>query len=241
MSLSGNGLRNPHHVASHNNRQFIMGALVVYIELDIGKIYDVQFNFTGILRHETCQIHHLLFCPFAGIRWRMKINGLYLHTTFCHHISRHRAVNSTRQKKHGSVTGSHRHTARSLDTGNIHIRPLADFHINLNLRMVHIHFGYRHMIDDIRTGFHTNFRTLHLVIFIASLRKYFKGKWLVSQFLFHMRYQFFADMGKRFVLHQYHRTNMSNTKHVGQSFHHFFPVEIIRECLHIDTPLLFFH
>ena len=75
-------LRNPHHITAHDDRQFIVRALVIDIELDIRKIHDVQFHGPGISGYDPGQIHHLQLGALACIRRRMEIRSLDSHASF---------------------------------------------------------------------------------------------------------------------------------------------------------------
>ena len=210
-----------------------MGALIVYIHLNISKIHHMETDLSRVITDQLRQIHHLLFRPLAGIRRRMKINGLDAHASLRHHITSYRTVYTARQQKHCLSTGSHGHSPWSFDAAHIHISPVADLNIYGNLRLMHVHFGAWHMVDDIRPGLPADLRARHHIILITSLGKYFEGKLPVSQFFLHMIHQFFAHSLKGLVLYQHHRTDMGNAKTFTELLDHLVKI-IFTFCFYID-------
>ena len=93
--LFSDAFRNLHHIPAHNDRQLIVWALIIDIQLNIRKVNHIQIDRSAVSCHQFCQIHNFLFCTFAGI-WRcMEINSVNLYATFCDHISGYRRVNTT--------------------------------------------------------------------------------------------------------------------------------------------------
>ena len=83
-------LRDPHHIPPHNNRQLIMRALLINMQLNIRKIHHMQIDRPAVLSNLLRQIHHLLLRPLTRIRRRMKINRVYLNPSLSDHIPCHR-------------------------------------------------------------------------------------------------------------------------------------------------------
>ncbi len=90
--LPGDPLPDPHHIAAHDDRQLLVGALVVDIQLDIGKVHDMEPDRPSIPGHQAGQLHHLFLSPLAGIGRRMEVDRFDHHPALGDHIPCHRAV-----------------------------------------------------------------------------------------------------------------------------------------------------
>ncbi len=142
--LLGNGLRNPHHIPSHNDGQLLMWTLFINIQLDIRKIHNVQLNRSRIFCHQTCQFLYFLSGTLTGVWGRMEIDCINGHTPFGDHISCHRTVDSTGQQQCGTSGSAKRHPSRSLNLNGIHIDKLiSHLYPQSQLRLVHVHLQFR--------------------------------------------------------------------------------------------------
>ena len=83
-----------HHVAAHDDGQLLMRALLVNVELDVGKVYNMQRDRSGIACYQLCQINHLLLCTVTGIWRSMEVNRIDLHAALCDHVACYRAINT---------------------------------------------------------------------------------------------------------------------------------------------------
>ena len=90
-----------------------MRALIINIELDVREIHHMEIDGARVSGHQVCQVHHLLLCPFAGIRRGMEIHCVYLHASLGNHVACHRTVDAAGQQQHGPAVGSHRHASGS--------------------------------------------------------------------------------------------------------------------------------
>ena len=71
-----------------------MRALIVDVELDIGKVDDIQADRSRVFRNKLREINDLLFCALARIRRRMEIGRIDGHAALCDHPACNRAVDS---------------------------------------------------------------------------------------------------------------------------------------------------
>ena len=89
-----------------------MRTFIVNVELNIGKIHNVQIDRSGIRRQLLCQINDLLLRTLARI-WRcMEIGRIQLYATLADHIACHRTVDASGEQQHCLSIRADRHTAR---------------------------------------------------------------------------------------------------------------------------------
>ena len=120
-----------------------MRTLLVNIQLNICKVYDMKRNRAGIAGNQLCQINHLLLCTVTGIGRCMEINCINLYAPLGNHIACYRAVDSAGQKKHGFSVRSHRHTAGARNHQGVNIDYLSNLNLQKNLWLMHIYRSFR--------------------------------------------------------------------------------------------------
>ena len=100
----------------------------------------MYFNSAAIGRQNAGQVEHFLLRSLAGIRIRMKMNGLDHHAALCHHPCGHRTVDAAGQENHSFAVGSQRQTAEPLDLIRIDVG-IAVSHIDIQnaVRLMNIH------------------------------------------------------------------------------------------------------
>ena len=92
LCIYGNLLCYFHHIAAHDDGQLFMRTFLIYCQLNIRKIDDVQINRPAVTGNQSGQIHHLLFCPLTGIGRCMEINCINFYPPLTDHIAGNRRI-----------------------------------------------------------------------------------------------------------------------------------------------------
>ena len=210
-----------------------MRALFVDVELDIGKIDHMQPDRSAVAGHLAGQIHHLLLRPVAGVRGRVKIDRVDLHTTLGDHPACHRRIDSAGQKKHALAVGSHRHSAGAGNFNRIHIDFFPDLDIQHHLRIMHVHLHLRIGVQKHAAHFAVHLHGFHGVVLSRPPRIHLKGKIPVRIGFSHVRDHSAAQTLKAFVLQLDHRADLGDAEHGFQSLNRFLIIIALGKDLHI--------
>ena len=178
--------RKLHHITAHDDRQFLVGTFLVNIQLDIRKVHHMETDRSAVACNQFCQIHNFLFRSLAGVRRRMEIHRVNLHSAFRNHVSCHWAVDPSGKEQHRLAVGSHRHTARSRDRLGIQIDILTDLHIQIHIRMMHVYLHIRTRVQDPLSQLTVQLHGTEGIRLFRTARTYLEGFLLLPVHLLHV-------------------------------------------------------
>ena len=235
-----NLLCDAHHVPAHDDRQFIVRAFVIDIQLDVREINDMQIDRPRISSHLRCQIHHLLFRTLAGIRRCMEIYRINLNAPLRDHPARHRGIDTAGQKQHGLTACAHRHSSRSRDDLGININLIAYLHIQKDVRLMHVHMHFRICIQNHASQFHVDLHGIKRIILPGASGRHLEALILIRIHRIDIVDNRFPKLVEAFIFHIDHRTDARYAEHFLQVSHRLVIIKS-RHRVHIDTPVCFTH
>ena len=206
-------LCNTHHITAHNNGQFIVRTLVINIQLNICKVYHMQPDRPGITGNDPGKIHNLLLCSLTCVRRRMEICCFNAHTSLGNHISGHRTVDTTGQKKHRLSVRSNRHSACSRNNLRIHIDLIADLYMQHDIRMMHIYTGLRKRFQNSFTKITVDLHRCLRIRLSCSSCFHLESQVLIRIHFIHVCHNILLQFIKSLILHTDNRTDADKTKH----------------------------
>ena len=190
-----------------------MWAFLVYCQLYICKINNMQFYFSRIPSHFFCKIYYLLFCSLTCIWRSMEICRLKYNTSFCDHISCYRTVYTTWQKKHCLSCCAKRHSSRPCDLLWINIYHRSYFDIDKYLRIVYVYLRLWKSFKDFFTNSRIYLHGSHRIVFTCPSGVYFERKVFIFIYVIDMCYNILSKLIKTFVLMLFNRTYPNYAKH----------------------------
>ena len=131
-------LRYAHHIPPHDDRQLIVRALIVNVQLDIRKIDDVQIDRPAVSGYGLCQVEHFLCGAPARVRRRTKIHCIELDAALCDHIACHRGIDAARQEQHSFPVRPDGKPSRSRDDRRVDIDLFPHLDAQHHVRLVHV-------------------------------------------------------------------------------------------------------
>ena len=240
LRLPGDPLRNAHHIPAHDDRQLIMRTFVVNIQLYIRKIDDMEIYRARIGRHLGCQIHHFLFRPLTGVRRCMKIYRIDLDTPLRDHPSGHRRINATGQKQHSLAARAYRHATRPRNDLGININLISYFHIQKDVRLVHIHMHLRISLQNGASQFHIDLHGIERVILSGTSGRNLKALMPIRINRANIIHDRLLQLIEPFIFHIDHRTDPGYSEYFLQMRHSLLIVKL-RDRIHIDTSVRLAH
>ena len=104
------------------------------------------------------------------------MDGTDFQTTFCHHITRYRAVDTAGDQQHCLAAGSNRNTACTFDLTSMNISCIiAYLYHNDNVRVMHVNFQMRELFEQIFADTCTDLRRLKREALVRTFCLYLKG------------------------------------------------------------------
>ena len=194
---------------------------------------------TTVACHQFCQIHNLLFCTLAGVRRRVEIYSVNLHTALCDHISCHWAVYAAGQKKHGFSSGSHRHSAGSWDHLGVQIYLIPDLQMDKYIRLVYIHFHIGARIQNRSAQLCVQLHRIHGIALLGPSHIHLKCHFSAAVYFFYIGDNSLCKLIISLILQHNSGTDTIDAEHTLQRLH---SLLIIKSAAgkYID-PASFFH
>ena len=234
LSLSGQLLRDAHHIAAHDDSQFIVRALLIDIELDLGEVDIVQPDRARVSGHLARQVDDLLQRALAGIGRRVEIDRIQLHASLCDHISRDRGIDAAGQKQHCLAAYADRQSAGSRNNVGIDVDLLPDLNVQHDLGLVHIYgqigAGHEDRLADLLVDTHGIERIFLVQSSCVNLESGLFGR----IFLLHESRCRFSELLDGHDRHFLDGADAGNTEHAAERLGNF-TVFIVREALHEDS------
>ena len=239
VSLLGDGLGDTHHITTHDDRQLLVRALLVDLQLDIREVDDMQRDRSCVAGDFIGQIHDLLFRTLGGV-WRcMEVGCLEHGTTTGDHVAGHRAVDTAGEAEHRLAIRTERHTAGTWKHLGENVDILTDLDMQQHIRMVYIDGGVRVLRQDIVAELGVDFRGAHRELLVGTGRAALEGQLTVTVDLAEIREYLIADGAiVMCVLHLDHRADADDTEDVLKCIYGFLVVVVLRLRRHIDTSAL---
>ena len=166
----------------------------------------------------------------------MEINSVNFHASLSYHITGHRGINASRQKKHRLSSRPHRHAAGPRDSLGIYIYFFPDFNMKQDIRLMHIHFHFRIGIQKNLPCFTIDFHGGERVVLSCSAGIDFKAFLCLRIHFPYVSDDFLSQRIKTFVFHIDYRTYAGNAEHFFQVVHNLVKIKFGKG-FHIDSSL----
>ena len=139
LGIPRNTLRDPHHIAPHDQRGVFLRALLVDGHLDLGKRHNVHLDAAAAEGQLPRQVQHLFLRPVRGIGIAVEVHRVDLHAALGDHPASDRAVDSAGKQQRRVAVGANGHTADRRDHLHIQIGHIPDLDVHQVLRIMHVH------------------------------------------------------------------------------------------------------
>ena len=193
----------------------------------------MQPDRSAVAGHLPGQIHHLLFRPVAGVRGRMKIDRVDLHTALGDHPSRYRRIDSSGQKEHALAVGSHRHSSGAGNFNGVHIDFFPDLDIQHHFRIMHVHLHLGISVQKHAAHLAADFHGFHGIVLPRPPGIHLESEIPIRIGFSHIGDHSAAQALKTFVLQLDHRADLGDAEHGFQSLNRFLIIIALGKNLHI--------
>ena len=178
-------LRDPHHVAAHDDGQLVMGTLLVDIELDLRKVDVVQIDGAGIAGHQRGQVLDLLQGALAGIGRRVVIDRVQPDAPLADHVAGHGGVDAAGKQQHGLSADAAGKASGPGDLVGIEEHLLPDLHVHHDLGVMDIHAETGQGFQDGVAQLRIDLQGIHGIGLVGTLGMDLEGMVSLGIFLFH--------------------------------------------------------
>ena len=144
--------------------------------LQLGEGDTVKLNPTAIFAHSGAKAFDLFSCSVAGVGRTHKMDRRQLQSSFCHHISRDRTVDTARDQQESLSARTDRQATCTRDLVRVDIgAKIPNFNRYHNVGVVDIHLKMGKLPQNISAQFPHNIRGFHREAFVRSLGIHLKG------------------------------------------------------------------
>ena len=209
-------LRDPHHIAAHDDRELVMRTFFVDIELDLCKIDIVQADRPCVDRDLLRKVDDLLQRPLTGIGRRIEIDGIDPDTALCDHIAGDRGIDPSGEKQHAFSAHADRKTAGSGDHMRVEVDLFPDLHIEHVFRRMDIDGQAGAGLQDRVPQFRTDLGRVHGILLVHTPGLHLKRKLPFRILLRHEGRCRFPELPDRHQLVDGDRADPPDTEDMGE-------------------------